>query len=81
MERREEQEMNQRNTIKAELERRTAQLAVLSSISREIATAKELGSMLDKVLCLVQESFGYHHVGLYSVDREQGELVGHLLRP
>jgi len=34
-----------------------------------------LDSVLDRTARLVQESFGYHHVALFTVDREQGELV------
>ena len=57
------------------LEQRTAQLALLSDIGRKIVAVLELDSMLDSVARLVQESFGYHHVGLFTLDRERGELV------
>jgi PAS domain S-box-containing protein len=35
----------------------------------------ELDSLLERAARLVQESFGYHHVGLFTVDRERDELV------
>jgi PAS domain S-box-containing protein len=57
------------------LERRAAQLALLNDIGGKIAAVLELGSVLDSAAHLVQDSFGYHHVALFTLDREQDELV------
>ena len=57
------------------LERQAAQLAMLNDIGRQIAAVLELDSVLDRAAALVQESFGYHHVALFTVDRLQDELV------
>jgi PAS domain S-box-containing protein len=57
------------------LEQRAVQLALLNDIGEKIAAVLELDSVLDRAACLVQESFGYHHVGLFTLDREMGELV------
>ncbi len=65
----------ERKRVEAAMERRAAQLALLSSVSSKIAAVLELESVLDKAVHLTQESFGYHHVALFTVDREQGELV------
>jgi two-component system NtrC family sensor kinase len=61
--------------IKGELEQRVVQLALLSDIGGKIAAVLELDSVLERAAYLVQESFGYHHVSLFSLDHEQGELV------
>jgi PAS domain S-box-containing protein len=50
-------------------------LALLSDIGGKIAAVSDLEGVLERAARLVQESFGYHHVGLFTLDREQGELV------
>jgi PAS domain S-box-containing protein len=57
------------------LKQRAAQLALLNDIGGKIAAVLELDSLLERAARLVQESFGYHHVGLFTVDRERDELV------
>jgi PAS domain S-box-containing protein len=59
----------------AALERRAAQLTLLSDVGKKIAAVLELESVLGRAAHLVQESFGYHHVALFSVDRERNELA------
>jgi GAF domain-containing protein len=61
--------------VEAMLEQRAVQLALLNEIGEKIAAVLELDSVLDRAACLVQDSFGYHHVGLFALDREMGELV------
>jgi len=56
-------------------ERQAARLTLLNEVGGKIASVLELESVLNTAVHLVQESFGYHHVGLFTVDREQGELV------
>ena len=68
-------DITERKRVEAALERRATQLALLSEIGRKIATILDLESVLNTAAHLVQESFGYHHVGLFTVDRERGELV------
>jgi len=57
------------------LRRRVAALVLLSDASRQIAAVLELDSLLDGAARLIQESFGYYQVGLFTMDRERGELV------
>ena len=57
------------------LERRAAQLALLNDIGGQIAAELDLDPLLDRATRLVQESFDYHHVALFTLDRERGELV------
>ena len=57
------------------LEQRAAQLALLNDIGRQIAAELDLQSVLDLAAHLVQERFGYHHVALFTVDRERGDLL------
>ena len=68
-------EIAERKRAEAELEQRAAQLVLLNDIGGKIAAVMELDSVLDRTARLVQESFGYHHVALFTVDRERGELV------
>ena len=57
------------------LKRQAAQLALLGDVGGRIAAILDLESVLDRAAHLVQESFGYHHVALFTVDCEQSELV------
>jgi PAS domain S-box-containing protein len=57
------------------LGRQAARLALLNEVGGKIASVLELESVLSTAARLVQERFGYHHVGLFTVDREQGKLV------
>ena len=68
-------DITERKRVREALERRAAQLALLNDIGGKIAAVLELDSLLGRAARLVQESFGYHHVGLFIVDREGGELV------
>ncbi|MFP4394668.1 MAG: PAS domain S-box protein [Anaerolineales bacterium] len=56
------------------LSRRAAQLTLLSNVSSEIAALLHLEDIFHRITTLVQERFGYHHVGLFSVDHERGIL-------
>jgi len=57
------------------LERRAAQLALINDVGGKIAAELELSSVLDRAARLVQERFDYHHVALFTLDREQDALV------
>jgi len=56
------------------LARWTAQLALLSNVGRQIAAILGLEQVLTRAAQLVHDNFGYHHVALFVVDRERGEL-------
>ncbi len=58
-----------------ELQQRADQLVLLNDIGAKIAAVMELNSVLDRAARLVQGSFGFHHVGLFTVDQEQSGLV------
>ncbi|RLC76579.1 MAG: hypothetical protein DRJ03_12090 [Chloroflexi bacterium] len=58
-----------------ETQRRATQLALINDIAEKIAAALGLESVLERAARLVQESFGYHHVAIFTVDREQGEIM------
>jgi PAS domain S-box-containing protein len=68
-------DITERRQAEKMLERRAAQLAILNDIGGQITAVLELDSVLERAVRLVQESFGYHHVALFTLDREQGELV------
>jgi PAS domain S-box-containing protein len=65
----------QRSKAEEALERRATQLALINDIGGKIAAVLELDEVLDRAARLVQESLGYHHVALFTLDHEQGELV------
>ncbi|HZY40966.1 MAG TPA: PAS domain S-box protein, partial [Anaerolineae bacterium] len=68
-------DITERKRAEEVLTRRAVQLALLSDIGRQIAAILSLNQVLDRAAYLVQESFDYHHVALFLVDHERGELV------
>jgi PAS domain S-box-containing protein len=70
-----QQELAERKRAEAVLERRAAQLALLNDVGGKIAAVLDLDSVLERAAHLVREGFGYHHVGLFTMDRDQEELV------
>jgi PAS domain S-box-containing protein len=69
------QDITRRKRAEELLKQRAAQLATLNDVGSKIATVLDLDSVLDRAVRLVQGSFGYHHVGLFTLDRKQGALV------
>jgi len=56
------------------LARRVAQLEMLNDVSRQIAAELDLERVLKRAASLVQERFGYHHVAIFTLDREREDL-------
>jgi signal transduction histidine kinase len=54
---------------------RAAQLAILNDVGSKIAALLDLDSVLERAVHLVQESFGYHHVSVFTLDPRQEVLV------
>jgi PAS domain S-box-containing protein len=68
-------DITERKRAAEALKRRAVQLALLNNVGGKIVAVLDLNSVLNRAARLIQESFGYHHVGLFTLDREQGELV------
>ncbi len=58
-----------------ELEQHARRLALLHEISSQISAVLDLDRLLERTARLVHETFGYHHVGLFTLDGDCGELV------
>lgn len=70
-----EKGIHKRKRAERVLNQRAAQLALLNQIGERIAALMDLDSVLDHAARLVQQSFGYHHVALFLLDRLEGALV------
>jgi len=70
-----ESEVAERKRVEADLKQRALQLGLINEISRQIAAVLEIDALLNKAASLIQERFGYHHVGLFTIDQEHSELV------
>lgn len=58
-----------------ELQKRAAQMSLLNDVGQKITGVLDIQGVLDLSARLVHESFGYHHVGLFTLDEDKGELV------
>lgn len=70
-----QREIAERKQAQEALKQHAARLALLNEIGEKVAAAFDLDSVLDRSARLVQEGFGYQHVALFTLDREQGELL------
>jgi two-component system cell cycle sensor histidine kinase/response regulator CckA len=57
------------------LERRVTQLALLNDVGSRITAVLDLDALLNQAAHLIQINFGYHHVGIFTTNSSQGELV------
>ena len=57
-----------------EIRRRATQLALVSKVARRAASILELDQLLHEVVTATQQSFNYHHVGLFLLDEVAGDL-------
>jgi PAS domain S-box-containing protein len=56
------------------LEQRAAQLVLLNYIGSKIAAELDLEVLLIRITRLIHETFRYHHVSLFTVNKEKNEL-------
>jgi signal transduction histidine kinase/CheY-like chemotaxis protein len=68
-------DITERKRVEETLKQRANQLALLNDVGGKIAAILKLNNILDRAAQLLQEGFGYHHVALFDIDREQGEVV------
>ncbi len=57
------------------LKERAMQLVLINEISKRIAAVLKLDTILKMAAVLIQERFSYHHVGLFTLNKEKSELV------
>lgn len=57
------------------LEKRAAQLQIVSSMARTIASMQELENPLSGVTELVSEKFGFYHTGIFLLDDDRASAV------
>lgn len=68
-------DISARKQAESELERRATQLALINDVGRQIASVLDLQSLLELAAYLVQSSFGYYHVALFTLDETQKKLT------
>ncbi|HBY09041.1 MAG TPA: hypothetical protein DEH22_15145 [Chloroflexi bacterium] len=68
-------EITERRRNELALQQRAAQLAILNKVGEQIAAVLDLENVFEKAVKLVQESFGYHHVGVFTLEDDEPFLV------
>lgn len=68
-------DVTQRKRTEKTLKRRATQMATVAKIGRQMATFLALDPLLEQVVSLIREEFGYRYVSLFLVDPAGKELV------
>jgi PAS domain S-box-containing protein len=69
------QDITDRKREEETLRQRASQLALLNEIGSQVAALLDLDQVLDRAAHLVQERFGFHHVGLFTRAAGEDRLV------
>jgi GAF domain-containing protein len=59
----------------ADLEKRAAQLQIVSSVARKIASVQDTHTLLPEITNLVSEQFGFYHAGIFLIDEKNEYAV------
>ena len=68
-------DITERKRAEEALQQRASQLALLNEIGRRVTAFLDLDEVLDRAAQLVQERFGFHHVGLFTKAAGEDRLV------
>ncbi len=68
-------EVNERKQAEENLRHYAVRLTLLNELGQQIAAELDIEGVLTQAAYLVREGFGYHHVALFTLDRERDELV------
>ncbi len=67
--------VEQREELEGRLEAQTRQLQATVSVARAVAGTRNLDKLLEDVVRLVRETFGYYHVQVFMVDEDRQYAV------
>ncbi len=57
------------------MQQRLNEVNVLYQITEKLLEARQVETALQPIASLLQETFGYYHVGIYLADEERGDLI------
>jgi PAS domain S-box-containing protein len=69
------QNITERKRAEEALQRRASQLMLLNEIGRQVTALLDLDAVLNQAAQLIQECFGFHHVGLFTKVAGEDRLV------
>lgn len=69
--------VEQRQDLEKRLTLQTRQLQATTAVARAVAGMRDLNRLLEDIVRLVRESFGYYHVQVFLVDEDQNYAVLH----
>ncbi|MBN1311226.1 MAG: GAF domain-containing protein [Anaerolineae bacterium] len=65
----------QRHEMEARLQAQTRQLQATTSVARTVAGARNLDQLLEDIVRLIRETFGYYHVQVFLIDEDDTYAV------
>jgi PAS domain S-box-containing protein len=68
-------DVTERKQAEEALKRHIAHLTLLNDIAGQIAAVLDLDNVLDSAVRLIHDHFGFHHVAIFLLEDQQGELV------
>jgi len=57
------------------IEQRAIQMTLLNDVGSHIAAMLDLDNLLEQIVSLVQSTFGYHHVAIFTLNHDKQEAV------
>jgi GAF domain-containing protein/cbb3-type cytochrome oxidase subunit 3 len=67
--------VEQRHEMEARLQTQTRQLQATASVARTVAGARNLDQLLEDIVRLIRETFGYYHVQVFLIDEDDSYAI------
>lgn len=68
-------DITERKQAELELQKRASHLTLINDVGRQITGFLDFQAVMDVFPRIVQEAFGYHHIGLFTLDKSSGQLM------
>ena len=68
-------DISDRKRHDVEVQKRATELALINDIGKRITGVTEVDELLETTAQLIEQNFGYEHVGIFVIDRAQAELT------
>ncbi|MBN8655294.1 MAG: PAS domain S-box protein [Anaerolineae bacterium] len=68
-------DITEQKQAELDLKKRASHLALINDVGRQITSFLNFQAVMDIFPRIVQEAFGYHHIGLFTLDKNSNQLL------